>query len=138
MFSFEHSGLLRRNNIAIGRTSQTEDPPGFCRSRFDGKRKGAVLDVSIAISLQCKKARLKTAPRVTATAILALLKELEFSCEPAFTAMLRSPWKENPIVSSESQYIVDLTDAINRVSDIVKTEVEHRKYYRSFCDKAVG
>ena len=75
---------------------------------------------------------------VTTAAILALLQDLEFSCEPAFNAMLRSPWKENTIVSSESHYIVELTEAINRVADIVKTEVEHRKYYRSFCDKAVG
>lgn len=52
--------------------------------------------------------------------------------------MLKSPWKDSTIVSSESQYIVDLTEAINSVADIVKTEVEHRKYYRSFCDKAVG
>jgi hypothetical protein len=75
---------------------------------------------------------------VTTTAILALLKELEVSCEPAFNAMLRSPWKDHTLVSSESQYIVDMTDAINRVADIVKTEVEQRKYYRSFCDRVVG
>ena len=71
-------------------------------------------------------------------AILSLLKELEFSLEPALNAMLRSPWRDSTIVSSESSYIQDFTLAINRVADLVKTEVEHRKYFRSFCDKVVG
>jgi hypothetical protein len=52
--------------------------------------------------------------------------------------MLRSPWKDSSIVSSESSYVVELVSSINRVADLVKTEVEHRKYFRSFCDKAVG
>ena len=75
---------------------------------------------------------------VTTTAILSLLKELEFACEPSFNAMLRSPWRDSSIVSSESSYVLELVQAVNRVGDLVKTEVEHRKYFRSFCDKAVG
>lgn len=75
---------------------------------------------------------------VISAAILSLLKELEFSLEPALNAMLRSPWKDSTIISSESSYILDLTLAINRVADLVKTEIEHRKYYRNFCDKVVG
>lgn len=82
---------------------------------------------------------------VTSTAILALLKELELACDPAFNAMLRSPWgpsqqsqQARTVVSSESAYVVDLTAAINHVVEIVRGEIEHRKYFRSFCDKAVG
>lgn len=60
------------------------------------------------------------------------------STEPAFTAMLRSPWKDASIVSTESHYVLDLVSAINRVADLVKTEIEHRKYFRNWCDKAVG
>jgi hypothetical protein len=52
--------------------------------------------------------------------------------------MLRSPWRDSSIVSSESSYVLELVQAVNRVGDLVKTEVEHRKYFRSFCDKAVG
>lgn len=67
-----------------------------------------------------------------------MLKELELACDPSFSAMLRSPWRDSTIVSSESAYVVQLVAAINNVADVVKTEVEHRKYFRSFCDKAVG
>lgn len=76
--------------------------------------------------------------RVISTSILSLLKELELACEPSFSTMLRSSWRDSTIVSSESAYVVELVGSITRVADLVKTEVEHRKYFRSFCDKAVG
>ena len=58
--------------------------------------------------------------------------------EPFLNAMLRSPWRDATIVSSESSYVLGLTDAITNIADVVKTEIEHRKYYRNFCDKVVG
>lgn len=52
--------------------------------------------------------------------------------------MLRSTWKELEYVSSESPYISELVNVINAVVNIVKKNLEQKKYVRSFCDKAVG
>lgn len=80
----------------------------------------------------------RTHRSVITAAVLSMLKELELSIEPALSQMLRSPWKDATIVSSESHYVLDLVSAINKVADVVKNEVEQRKYFRSWCDKAVG
>lgn len=90
-------------------------------------------------------------------AILSMLKELELACEPAFGVVLRGPWRgdgssaaasgggngagsggEQTVVSKESGYVQDLCRAITGTKEILEGELEQRKYFRSWCDKAVG
>ncbi|BGP16853.1 hypothetical protein JCM10213_002616 [Rhodosporidiobolus nylandii] len=72
------------------------------------------------------------------SALLAILRELELTIEPAFTAMVRSPWKEVEYVSSESAYVAELERGLKVVVDAVREGVEQKKYVRSTCDKVVG
>ncbi|GAA5844731.1 hypothetical protein JCM9279_002899 [Rhodotorula babjevae] len=71
-------------------------------------------------------------------ALLAILRELEFTAEPCFTSMARSPWREAELVSSESVYVGELTRALETVVGVVREGVEQKKYVRSACDKIVG
>ncbi|GAA6008665.1 Vps53p [Rhodotorula paludigena] len=74
----------------------------------------------------------------TSAALLAMLRELEFTIEPCFASMLRNPWKDAEYVSSESVYVGDLTRALETVVGAVREGVEQKKYVRSTCDKVVG
>jgi hypothetical protein len=75
--------------------------------------------------------------RTIAAAIQTLLHELDFTVEPAFQAMSRSPWKDADFVASESIYVATLVRAIESVVDVVKAKIEQRKYVRSFADHVV-
>lgn len=74
----------------------------------------------------------------TSAALLAILRELEFTVEPIFATMARSPWKEAEYVSSESAYVAELARALSTVVGAVREDVEQKKYVRSTCDKVVG
>lgn len=65
-----------------------------------------------------------------------MLKELESACEPAFSAMARSPWSTQKLVSGQSAYVADLLSAIEQVMDTAKPLIEQKKYLRNFFDKA--
>ncbi|KAJ9124236.1 hypothetical protein QFC22_001035 [Naganishia vaughanmartiniae] len=65
-------------------------------------------------------------------------KELENTCEPAFAAILKTPWMNLENVSGRSAYVVDLVGSIRQVADIVRERIEQKKYMRSFADRAVG
>ncbi|GAA5975069.1 hypothetical protein JCM5350_004573 [Sporobolomyces pararoseus] len=71
-------------------------------------------------------------------ALLAILRELELTVEAPFTSMSKSPWKDVEFVSSESEYVSELTKACVTVVGIVREGVEQKKYVRSTCDKIVG
>jgi len=71
-------------------------------------------------------------------ALLAILRELEFTAEPCFASMARSPWREAELVSSESVYVGELTRVLETVVGVVREGVEQKKYVRSVCDKIVG
>jgi len=71
-------------------------------------------------------------------ALLAILRELELTVEAPFSAMSKSPWKDLEYVSSESEYVGELTKACVTVVGIVREGVEQKKYVRSTCDKIVG
>jgi len=71
-------------------------------------------------------------------ALLAILRELEFTAEPCFASMARSPWRDAEYVSSESVYVGELTRALETVVGVVREGVEQKKYVRSACDKIVG
>lgn len=70
--------------------------------------------------------------------ITALLRELESACDPAFAAILKTPWKDLDNVSGRSAYVVDLVGSIKQIAEMVRTRVESKKYIRNFADKAVG
>jgi hypothetical protein len=76
--------------------------------------------------------------RVMSTCISFILRELEATCEPAFAAILKTPWIHLENVSGRSAYIVDLVGSIKQVAEIVRARVESKKYIRNFADKAVG
>ncbi|WVQ79954.1 hypothetical protein IAT38_002055 [Cryptococcus sp. DSM 104549] len=70
--------------------------------------------------------------------ITTILRELELSCEPAFAAILKTPWMHLENVSGRSAYVVDLVGSIKQVAEVVRGRVESKKYIRNFADKAVG
>ena len=63
---------------------------------------------------------------------------MESSAEPAFAAILKTPWMHLENVSGRSAYIVDLVSSIKQVAEVVRARVEGKKYIRNFADKAVG
>ncbi|GAA5971234.1 hypothetical protein JCM11641_004197 [Rhodosporidiobolus odoratus] len=75
---------------------------------------------------------------VVSSALLAILRELELTIEPAMTSMARSPWREAEYVSSESAYMGELERGIQAVVAAVREGVEQKKYVRNTCDKVVG
>lgn len=70
--------------------------------------------------------------------ITSILRELEAACDPAFAAILKTPWRDLENVSGRSAYIVDLVGSIKQVAEVVRARVESKKYIRNFSDKAVG
>jgi hypothetical protein len=72
------------------------------------------------------------------TCISTILRELELACDPAFAAILRTPWMHMENVSGRSAYVVDLVGSIKQVAEVARTRIESKKYIRNFADKAVG
>lgn len=75
---------------------------------------------------------------VISQAIASVLRELEVMCEPAFAAILKTPWMHLENVSGRSAYIVDLVGSVKQIAEVVRARVESKKYIRNFSDKAVG
>lgn len=75
---------------------------------------------------------------VATACILVMLQELEAACEPAFSAILKTPWNNIENVSGRSAYIVDLVGSIKTVAEVVRERIDSQKYVRNFADKAVG
>ena len=69
-------------------------------------------------------------------AIMGLLRELENATESAFMAMSRTTWSTLSLVSGQSGYVDDLTQAIEHVMNTVKPLIEQKRYLRNFLDKA--
>lgn len=72
------------------------------------------------------------------SAISSLLKEFEDSCDNAFSAMVKLPWKDMEFVSAESGYVHDVINVVTVVTDLIKQHTEQKKYVRNFCDKVVS
>jgi len=75
---------------------------------------------------------------VMAQCITNILRELESACDPAFAAILKTPWRDLDNVSGRSAYIVDLVGSIKEVAECVRTRIDSKKYIRNFADKATG
>ncbi|KAG8906708.1 Vacuolar protein sorting-associated protein 53 [Tulasnella sp. 403] len=75
---------------------------------------------------------------VISSAISVLLRELENTCEPAFSAMLKMQWGNVETVSGESPFVGDLVKAIESVLDATRKRIEQKKYLRNFYDKAAN
>ncbi|WVW84018.1 hypothetical protein I302_106045 [Kwoniella bestiolae CBS 10118] len=87
------------------------------------------------ISFQAERDTFST---VISSCINTILRELETTCDPAFAAILKTPWMHLENVSGRSAYIVDLVGSIKQVAEVVRSRVEGKKYIRNFADKAVG
>jgi hypothetical protein len=72
---------------------------------------------------------------VISSTIGALLRELDAACEGPLSTMLRTVWGNLDHVSGPSAYIGDLVKAIESVTDVVREQVEPKKYLRNFYDK---
>jgi hypothetical protein len=75
---------------------------------------------------------------VISSCIGVLLRELELSCEPAFGAILKTPWVHMENVSGRSAYVVDLVGSVKQVAEVVRDRIEMKRFVRNFADKAVG
>ena len=75
---------------------------------------------------------------VISTCISTILRELELSCEPAFSAILKTPWMHLENVSGRSAYIVDLVGSVKQVAEMVRSRIESKRFIRNLADKAVG
>jgi len=84
------------------------------------------------------RSRLLLTRRVMTQCITVILRELESACEPAFSAILKTPWMHLENVSGRSAYIVDLVGSIKQIAEVVRARLESKKYIRNFADKAVG
>ncbi|KAK0225464.1 Vps53-like protein [Armillaria fumosa] len=69
------------------------------------------------------------------SAISVQLRELEVTCDPAFTTMVRTSWTSLAQVVGPSAYTSDLVRAAEQVIETVKPLIEQRKYLRNLFDK---
>lgn len=75
---------------------------------------------------------------VISSAIAALLRELENSCDPHFSALTRTVWANVKNVSSQSAYMNELVPVISGIADLTRDLVEKKKYLRNLYDKAAS
>jgi len=73
---------------------------------------------------------------VISVAIVTLLKELEAALDPSCLAIARTTWSQLNLVSGPSKNVVDLTQAVESVVQVVRDRIERPKYTRNFLDKA--
>jgi hypothetical protein len=64
------------------------------------------------------------------------LRELEHALETPTGMLSRTVWGTLKDVSGPSAYVPDLVHAIESVAEVVRTNVEQKKYLRNFFDKA--
>jgi len=75
---------------------------------------------------------------VISACLITILRELELACEPALTTVIATAWSNVENVSGRSPYVSDLVGSIKSVAEVVRERINHKKYVRSFADKAVG
>lgn len=92
----------------------------------------------LSFSIRATQTDLLKPCSVVSASLMVLLKELESACEPAFSAILKTPWMNLENVSGRSAYVVDLVASVKSVAEVVRERIELKKYIRSFADKAVG
>ena len=70
------------------------------------------------------------------TAINAILREFEISCDPSFVTMSRTSWSTVNQVSGPSPYTDELVKSAEQLVVVIKPLVEQKKYLKNFFDKA--
>ena len=70
------------------------------------------------------------------SSIVILLREMEAGCEPHFLSLSRTSWASLQEVTGPSTYVLDLSRALEQVSEMIIPLVESKKYLRNFFDKA--
>ncbi|EIW70404.1 hypothetical protein TREMEDRAFT_68035 [Tremella mesenterica DSM 1558] len=137
---FGRRSLEERANLAEIKTAcMILNTAEYCQStslQLEDRVKDKISsDLREDISFQSER---DTFSSVMSQCITSILRELETACEPAFSAILRSPWANLENVSGRSAYIVDLVGSIKQVAEMVRGRIESKKYIRNFADKAVG
>ncbi|KXS19711.1 hypothetical protein M427DRAFT_52599 [Gonapodya prolifera JEL478] len=72
---------------------------------------------------------------VAATAIRALVRGVENSVEPGFTAMVKIPWASLDVVGDQNAYVVTIAAGVRELVSSIRQAIANGRYYRSFCDK---
>lgn len=70
------------------------------------------------------------------TAINAILREFEISCDPSFVTMSRTSWSTVNQVSGQSPYTDELVKSAEQLVVVIRPLVEQKKYLKNFFDKA--
>jgi hypothetical protein len=70
------------------------------------------------------------------TAINAILREFETSCDPSFATLSRTSWSTVNQVSGQSPYTDELVKSAEQLVVVIKPLVEQKKYLKNFFDKA--
>lgn len=70
------------------------------------------------------------------TAINAILREFEISCDSSFVTMSRTSWSTVNQVSGPSPYTDELVKSAEQLVVVIKPLVEQKKYLKNFFDKA--
>ncbi|KAF8638746.1 hypothetical protein AX17_001987 [Amanita inopinata Kibby_2008] len=73
---------------------------------------------------------------VISSAIVVQLRELELACESAFATMSKTAWTTLNQVTGQSPYTNELVKVAEQLIDIIRPQVEQKKYLRNFFDKA--
>ena len=88
------------------------------------------------IILDTRSDQSRNGPSGISSAILVLLKELENACEPGFNTMSRTVWSALDLVSGPSLYVDEIVKGVEQVTDVVRSSIEQKKYFRNYLDKA--
>ena len=68
---------------------------------------------------------------------MALVRELELSCDSAFSNMVKTSWASIETVSAPSSYVGDVIIAMESVTGLIQDAIQSKKYLRNFHDKEV-
>ncbi|KAJ7647012.1 Vps53-like protein [Roridomyces roridus] len=123
-------GEIQQSALVINTADYCQTTALELEEKIRGRINGEFKD---KVSLQTERDQFVS---VISAGIVVQLRELEIACEPAFTAMARSPWATLKQVVGPSPYTTDLVNALDQVVESVKPLVEQKKYLRNFVDKA--
>lgn len=74
--------------------------------------------------------------RVISLSITQVLRDLEATVEPFLFTMTRTIWTILESVSGQQAHVIEMVVAIDSFVEVVKSQLEQKKYLRNFYDKA--
>lgn len=73
---------------------------------------------------------------VISSCIHLLVQDLEMACEPALTAMTKTPWQSVESVGDQSAYVTAITGHLKSTIPLIRDNLSSsRKYFTQFCIK---